>query len=203
MHVNAEFLVSSAHVGQCQPSELPEYAFIGRSNVGKSSLINMLAGNSNLAKTSGTPGKTRLINHFTMKHGNHQWLLADLPGYGYAKVSKKDRVAFDTMIRHYLTQRLNLVAAFVLIDGRHTPQKNDLEFMAWLGRKEIPFAIIFTKADKLSSSERATHIKAYTTEMLKTWEFMPEYFHTSSETGLGRDEVLKYIDDVNMSLLSE
>jgi GTP-binding protein len=200
MHVKAEFLVSSAHVGQCPNSDLPEYAFIGRSNVGKSSLINMLAGNSSLAKTSGTPGKTRLINHFNMHHGEHHWLLADLPGYGYAKVSKKDRAAFEIMIRNYLTKRENLVAAFVLIDGRHKPQQIDMEFMAWLGKNEIPFAIVFTKADKLSSAERAAHLKSYTQEMLKTWEFLPEYMHTSAETGFGRDALLQYINEVNASL---
>ncbi len=200
MHVHAEFLVSSPNVAKCPPSELPEYAFIGRSNVGKSSLINMLAGHQGLAKTSGTPGKTQLINHFMMKHGSHEWLLADLPGYGYAKVSKKDRANFDRMIREYLLKRENLVAAFVLVDSRHAPQKNDLEFMEWLGRKEVPFVIVFTKVDKLSSSERITNLRNYNKEMLKAWEVMPHYLHTSSDSGYGREELLNYIDEINAGL---
>lgn len=200
MHVNAEFLVSSPDVTKCPPFELPEYAFIGRSNVGKSSLINMLAGHQGLAKTSGTPGKTQLINHFKMKHGNRDWMLADLPGYGYAKVSKKDRASFDRMIREYLLKRENLVAAFVLVDSRHAPQKNDLEFMEWLGRKEVPFVIVFTKVDKLSSSERITNLRDYNKEMLKAWEVMPHHIHTSSDTGYGREELLNYIDEINEGL---
>lgn len=200
MKIKAEFMMSSSNVAGCPNTELPEYAFIGRSNVGKSSLINSLANHKGLAKTSGTPGKTRLINHFSISMEGGDWLLADLPGYGYAKVSKKDRAVFELMIRDYLTRRENLVAAFVLIDGRHLPQKIDMEFMEWLGKKEIPFAIVFTKADKLTEKERAAHIENYAKEMLKTWEFLPEYFHTSAETAMGREEVLRYIVEVNASL---
>lgn len=200
MKIKAEFMMSSPNVTGCPKLDLPEYAFIGRSNVGKSSLINCLANHKGLAKTSGTPGKTRLINHFRVAMDGGDWLLADLPGYGYAKVSKKDRAAFELMIRNYLTKRENLVAAFVLIDGRHPPQQIDMEFMEWLGRKEVPFAMVFTKADKLTDKMRAAHIEAYTTEMLKVWEFLPEFFHTSAETGMGREELLKYIAEVNASL---
>lgn len=203
MHVSSEFLLSSPDVKKCPPFEFPEYAFIGRSNVGKSSLINMLAGNKNLAKTSGTPGKTRLINHFKITSAGSEWVLADLPGYGYAKVSKKDRAEFERMIREYLLRRESLIAAFVLIDGRHPPQKNDTDFMEWLGKKGIPFLIVFTKADKLTDTERAKHFENYQTEMLKTWEVMPGYFHTSAEKGLGREELLGYIDEVNAGLKAD
>ena len=187
----AEFIQSSANVSQCPKPDKPEFAFIGRSNVGKSSLINMLCQRKGLAKTSGSPGKTRLINHFLI---NDAWYLVDLPGYGYAKVSKKDRASFMKLIYSYFEQRENLVNAFVLIDSRHEPQKNDLEFMEWLGLRHIPFAMIFTKIDKLSSSELRKNTEAYKKEMLKGWESLPPIFMTSSEHRLGRNEVLDYVD---------
>jgi GTP-binding protein len=195
----AEFIKSSTRPDQYPPADYPEYAFIGRSNVGKSSLINMLTERKSLAKISATPGKTQLINHFLIDEATDPWLLADLPGYGYAKVSKKERRTFDTMIRTYLKQRPNLMCSFVLLDSRHTPQKNDLEFMEWLGENRIPFVMVFTKLDKLSSSERSTNLKKYQTEMLKKWEFLPQIFQTSSEKGIGQDELLEFIRDVNKS----
>lgn len=197
MKVKAEFLLSSPNHTLCPPPEWPEYAFIGRSNVGKSSLINMLAGHKGLAKTSSTPGKTRLINHFQMESGGFQWLLADLPGYGYAKVSKKERAIFERMIKDYLNKRENLMCAILLLDGRLEPQKNDLEFMAWMGEKGIPFVMVFTKADKLSSSERGVLLKNYQQEMLKQWEALPQIFHTSATTGLGREDLLNFINETN------
>jgi GTP-binding protein len=200
MNITAEFMQSSPDVKICPVTDLNEYAFIGRSNVGKSSLLNMLCNHKNLAKTSGKPGKTRLINHFKVTTAQSVWAMADLPGYGYAKVSKKERGTFELMIRSYLTKRPNLVCAFILLDGRHDPQKNDLEFMEWLGNKEVPFAMVFTKADKLTDQERADHLERYSAEMLKTWEFLPEIFHTSATTGLGRETLLAYIDEVNKAI---
>lgn len=195
MKINkAEFITSSAEVDKCPPPSLPEYAFIGRSNVGKSSLINMLTGRNKLAKTSGTPGKTQLINHFKI---DDTWYIVDLPGYGYAKVSKKDRAQWDKMIRGYLTTRKNLMCVMVLLDSRHDPQKNDLEFMEWLGKNEIPFVMVFTKADKLSSSNLSKNLKKYQQEMLNSWEFLPQVFTTSSTTNIGQEQLLNFIEETN------
>ena len=193
----ADFVKSSKEIKDLPPGDKPEYAFIGRSNVGKSSLINMLTGRKNLAKTSSTPGKTQLINHFLI---NDNWYLTDLPGYGYAKTSKANRSEFQRMIRSYLKERNNLVNTFVLVDARLKPQKIDLEFMQWLGRNHIPFAIVFTKADKLSSNQLAKQIKTYQTEMLHQWESMPPYFVSSSVSGLGRKAILDYIEHLNAQL---
>ncbi|GAA4270817.1 ribosome biogenesis GTP-binding protein YihA/YsxC [Aquimarina gracilis] len=194
---SAEFVISNSDVGKCPKDKLPEYAFIGRSNVGKSSLINMLTGRKSLAKTSGRPGKTQLINHFII---NKNWFLVDLPGYGYARVSKSAKKVFQKFITAYFSKRTQLVNAFVLVDCRHEPQKIDLEFMQWLGENQIPFSIIFTKADKLSKNKLPVHINNYTQEMLKYWEEMPNYFITSSSSGLGKDDVLNYIEEINKQL---
>ena len=195
MKVNkAEFVISNTNIEKCPKERIPEYAFIGRSNVGKSSLINMLTGRKSLAKTSGRPGKTQLINHFKI---NDNWFLVDLPGYGYARVSKTDRAFFAKFIYEYLEKRENLICTFVLVDSRHEPQKLDMMFMEWLGRKGIPFAIIFTKMDKLSSSQLNKNISKYTTEMLKTWEEVPQTFRSSAESGLGKLEILNYIHKMN------
>ncbi|MDT0675715.1 ribosome biogenesis GTP-binding protein YihA/YsxC [Autumnicola musiva] len=194
---NAEFVVSNSSVAQCPKSQLPEYAFIGRSNVGKSSLINMLTGRKSLAKTSSTPGKTQLINHFLI---NNNWHLVDLPGYGYAKVSKSTKNTFQKFITAYFEKRDQMVCAFVLIDSRHTPQKIDMEFMKWLGEHQIPFCIIFTKADKLKSKELQRNLEVYEGEMLQTWVEMPQYFVTSSNSASGKDEVLDYIEETNKGL---
>lgn len=195
---SAEFVKSSQKLEQCPEADIPEYAFIGRSNVGKSSLINMITGHKGLAKTSSTPGKTQLINHFEIDGDKElKWYLADLPGYGYAKVSKKDRRAFEHMIKDYLKNRDNLMCAFVLLDSRHAPQKIDLEFMEWLGTNQIPFVMVFTKMDKLSSSEKSTNMKRYQTEMLKKWESLPTIFHTSAEKGGGKDELIQFIRETN------
>lgn len=193
----ADFVKSSAKLAQCPEPMLPEYAFIGRSNVGKSSLINMLTGRKTLAKVSGTPGKTQHINHFLMNENAGPWFLADLPGYGYAKVSKKDRRVFDNMIREYLKNRENLMCALILLDSRLAPQKIDLEFMEWLGTNGIPFVMVFTKLDKLTSSERNANLKVYQKEMLKAWESLPQMFHTSAAHGIGKDEILHFIEDTN------
>lgn len=195
---SAEFVKSSQKLEQCPEADIPEYAFIGRSNVGKSSLINMITARKGLAKTSSTPGKTQLINHFEIDSDKElKWYLADLPGYGYAKVSKKDRRAFEHMIKDYLKNRDNLMCAFVLLDSRHTPQKIDLEFMEWLGTNQIPFVMVFTKMDKLSSSEKSTNMKRYQTEMLKKWESLPTIFYTSAEKGVGKDELVQFIRETN------
>lgn len=193
---SAEFLVSNSKVDQCPNEPFPEYAFIGRSNVGKSSLINMLLDRKNLAKTSGRPGKTQLINHFLI---NKSWFLVDLPGYGYARVSKSDKKEFQKLITAYFEKRKQLVLAFVLVDCRHEPQTIDLEFMGWLGEHEIPFHIIFTKADKLKPKALERNIAEYTKQMLLRWEEMPTYFITSSSDGMGKNEVLEYIDSLNQS----
>lgn len=190
----AEFVISNTDIEKCPKERVPEYAFIGRSNVGKSSLINMLTERKSLAKTSGKPGKTQLINHFKI---NQEWFLVDLPGYGYAKVSKKDRSIFAKFIYEYLEKRENLICTFVLVDSRHEPQKIDMQFMEWLGRKGIPFVIVFTKMDKLSSSQLNKNLSKYKTEMLKTWEEVPQSFMSSSESGLGRLEILKFIERTN------
>ena len=196
----AEFTLSSPRESMCPKDTKPEYAFIGRSNVGKSSLINMLSRNKKLAKTSSTPGKTLLINHFLM---NREWYLVDLPGYGFAKRSKTEVAKLDQMIRGYILEREQLVNVFVLVDIRLEPQKIDLEFINWLGVSSVPFAIIFTKADKLSETKVKANVNAYVKTMLETWEEMPPYFITSSDNARGREEVLNYIDQINQSLKQE
>jgi len=196
---HAEFVLSNTKVELCPKSKIPEYAFIGRSNVGKSSLINMLCNRKKLAKTSSRPGKTQLINHFLI---NKKWYLVDLPGYGYARVSKTQKKTFQKFITNYFIKRKELIAAFLLIDLRHKPQTLDLEFMRWLGKNYIPFSIVFTKADKLKEKE----IKKNTSEYLKIleddWEEMPKHFVTSSEKSLGKDELLSYINHINNSISS-
>lgn len=193
----AEFLMSNSEVAKCPKDLLPEYAFIGRSNVGKSSLINMITNHKNLAKTSGRPGKTQLINHFLI---NKNWFLVDLPGYGYAKVSKTTKKKFQKFITDYFEKRQQLVSAFVLVDIRHEPQKIDLDFMEWMGIHHIPFSIIFTKADKLKPKAIERHVNDYLQELLKTWEETPSYFITSSSQAVGRDELLQLIDDTNKEI---
>ena len=195
MKINsAEFVISNTDIKKCPKERIAEYAFIGRSNVGKSSLINMLTNRKSLAKTSGRPGKTQLINHFKV---NDNWFLVDLPGYGYARVSKKDRSIFAKFIYDYLEKRENLICTFVLVDSRHEPQKIDMMFMEWLGNKGIPFVIIFTKMDKLSSSQLNKNLTKYKTEMLKTWEEVPQSFMSSAESGLGKLEILNFIAKTN------
>lgn len=193
----AEFTLSAPTVSMCPKDHKPEYAFIGRSNVGKSSLINMLTNNKKLAKTSATPGKTLLINHFII---NDEWYLVDLPGYGFAKRSKKEVQRLEQMISGYILQREQLVNVFVLVDVRLEPQKIDLEFIEWLGVSSVPFAIIFTKADKLTPNKARQAVEAYKKTLLETWEELPPIFLTSAEKREGRDEVLQYIDDINSSL---
>ena len=193
----AEFSLSAPMVSMCPKDTKPEYAFIGRSNAGKSSLINMLTNNRKLAKTSSTPGKTLLINHFII---NNEWYLVDLPGYGYAKRSKKEVVRLDQMIRGYILQREQLVNVFVLIDVRLEAQKIDLEFIQWLGESGIPFALVFTKADKLTPNKVNTSVEAYKKVLSETWEEMPPMFVTSAEKKQGRDEVLDYIDQINKDI---
>jgi len=193
----AEFSLSSPRVSMCPADTKPEYAFIGRSNVGKSSLINMLCRNKKLAKTSSTPGKTLLINHFII---NKEWYLVDLPGYGFAKRSKSEIQKIEQMIRGYILEREQLVNVFVLIDVRLEPQAIDLEFMNWLGVSSVPFSIVFTKADKLTHAKVRANVDAYIQRMLETWEEMPPYFVTSAEKRDGREQVLDYIDQINMSL---
>lgn len=195
---SAEFVMSNSEVAKCPKDPIPEYAFIGRSNVGKSSLINMLVDNKNLAKTSGRPGKTQLINHFKI---NNQWFLVDLPGYGYARVSKKEKKTFQKYITQYFLKRNQLVSAFVLVDIRHNPQPIDLEFMEWLGSNSIPFAIVFTKADKLKETEIEPQVTNYVNKLLEgVWEEAPPYFITSSSKYIGRDSLLNYIEEINASL---
>ena len=193
----AEFTLSAPSVGMCPQDTKPEYAFIGRSNVGKSSLINMLTNHKKLAKTSATPGKTLLINHFII---NKEWYLVDLPGYGFAKRSKKEIDKLDQMIRGYILLREQLVNVFVLVDVRLEPQKIDLEFIEWLGVSSVPIAIVFTKADKLTANKARQAVEAYKHKLLETWEELPPIFLTSSEKKEGREEVLQYIDDINQSL---
>jgi GTP-binding protein len=195
---SAQFSISSARIEQCPKSNLPEYAFIGRSNVGKSSLINMLTGNGKLAKTSATPGKTILINHFII---NGEWYLVDLPGYGYAKRSKKDAEKFEHMITTYILDREQMINLFLLIDVRHEPQQIDLEFMEWLGENGVPFSIVFTKADKVAKAKLKGNVNHYLTELGKQWEELPPYFVTSSETKMGREEILDYIEEINKTLV--
>ena len=194
---SAEFVVSNQDVAKCPSNNLPEYAFIGRSNVGKSSLINMLTNRKNLAKTSGRPGKTQLINHFII---NKSWYLVDLPGYGYARVSKSTKKVFQKFITAYFEKREQLVSAFVLVDIRHKPQPIDLNFMQWLGEHYIPFSIIFTKADKLKPKAIENHLMEYEEILLESWEEMPKYFITSSSKGIGKQELLNYIGTINQDL---
>lgn len=194
---SASFVISSPDVMQCPVSSLPEYAFIGRSNVGKSSLINCLCHQKDLAKTSAKPGKTLLINHFII---NKEWHLVDLPGYGYAKAGKTQRDNLRKMIERYCLIRAQLVSLFVLIDARLEPQQIDTEFMQWLGENQIPFAIVFTKADKLTKNQLAQNIETYKQYLLQTWEELPPCFVTSSEKNMGCDELLQYIEDINRSL---
>ena len=220
---NAKYIKSSALISQCPEHHCPEYAFIGRSNVGKSSLINMLTGNKKLAKTSATPGKTLLINHFQIHTapsparptspsvgsvpggsiaGKYPslWYLVDLPGYGFAKRSKTERTKLENMISGYILQRENLTNLFVLIDCRHEPQQIDIEFMNWLGESSIPFSIVFTKADKLSKQALQKNIDAYLAHLAEEWEPLPPHFITSSETRQGRDELLSYIEEINKEI---
>ncbi len=193
---SAHFVISNTNYKLCPKENMPEYAFIGRSNVGKSSLINALVNNKNLAKTSGKPGKTQLINHFII---NNNWYLVDLPGFGYAKISKEKRKEFETMTYNYLLHRRNLVCLFVLVDSRHKPQSIDQEFMQWLAKKEIPFVIVFTKSDKLGQNILQKNIDFYKSEMLKEWEELPELFITSSEQKKGTEEMKEFIKKLNLS----
>lgn len=190
---SADFVCSNSDYKKCPAPDKPEFAFIGRSNVGKSSLINMLVGKKGLAKTSGTPGKTQLINHFII---NNSWYLVDLPGYGYAKTSQSNRVKWEKMILDYLTQRENLLNIFVLIDSRLEPQKIDIEFINELGESELPFAIIFTKSDKLTKNELAKSMAQYKKKLLEWWDELPPLYISSSETGIGKDEVLGYMESL-------
>ena len=198
---SASFVVSNSEVAKCPKTKLPEYAFIGRSNVGKSSLINMLTNRKSLAKTSGRPGKTQLINHFLI---NENWHLVDLPGYGYARVSKKEKKTFQRFITDYFEKREQMISAFVLVDCRHEPQKIDMEFMEYLGEREIPFSIIFTKTDKLKPNALERNIETYKKIMLEGiwWDF-PNYFVSSAANGNGQETILNYIDEINSNLKLE
>lgn len=193
----AKFLISNTDVKKCPPADRPEYAFIGRSNVGKSSLINMLVGQNNLAKVSVRPGKTQLINHFII---DESWYLVDLPGYGYAKIAISVKEKFQKLISRYILNRENLYCLFVLIDIRHSPQKIDVDFITWLGECQVPFAIIFTKADKLGKVSIAKNVAAYTQELKKTWEELPPVLVSSSLDGTGREEIISYIESINKSV---
>lgn len=208
MQINsAKYLISSALVSQCPKPDKPEYAFIGRSNVGKSSLINMVTGQKSLAKTSATPGKTQLINHFEVesssgdKRPKSRWFLVDLPGYGYAKRSQTERKKWEEMINGYLRKRENLVQVFVLIDSRHAPQKIDLEFVNQLDHWKVNFSLVFTKSDKEKPGVVARNVQAFLDKLRETWQFLPRHFVTSSEKKLGRDEILRFIDDCNREIL--
>ena len=194
----AEFVKSSGKWQECPEGTMPEYAFIGRSNVGKSSLINGMLNRKDLAKTSGTPGKTQLINHFII---NESWYLTDLPGYGYARVSKSMRRDFEKLITNYILNRKNLVNLFILVDARHTPQKIDLEFIEWCGENGIPFSIVFTKADKLKPNVVLANVDHYKEELLKTWEDLPELYVTSAEKKTGCDAILDFITKTNEFLM--
>ena len=194
---SAEFVVSNSRADMCPQTQLPEYAFIGRSNVGKSSLINMLTKNPKLAMTSSTPGKTLLINHFLI---NKEWYLVDLPGYGYAKISKKEQEKLQQIISSYILRREQMTNLFVLVDSRHEPQKIDMEFIEWLGENGIPFSIVFTKADKAKPTKLKANIDIYLKTLKEQWEELPPYFITSSENKTGRTELLNYIESINKSL---
>jgi GTP-binding protein len=193
----AKFLMSNTQVEQCPAPDKPEYAFIGRSNVGKSSLINMLTGQKGLAKTSSSPGKTQLINHFLI---NNSWYLVDLPGYGYAKVSKDSREQWRRMINYYFQKRENLTCVFVLIDSRHEPLKQDLEFINYLGNMGVPFVIVFTKLDKQSALKTEANVTAFSKKLSETWEELPKMFKTSAEKRIGKEEVLDYIEEINVQI---
>jgi GTP-binding protein len=194
---HAEFVLSNTKVDHCPKSKLPEYAFIGRSNVGKSSLINFLCNRKRLAKTSSRPGKTQLINHFLI---NNKWHLVDLPGYGYARASKTQKKTFQKFIKDYFNKRKELVSAFLLIDIRHEPQPPDMDFMRWLGENYIPFTIVFTKADKIKEREIEKKVLDYLDKLREDWESLPRHFITSSEKRMGRDELLEYIHEMNECL---
>ena len=196
---SAEFVISNTDVKKCPASSLPEYAFIGRSNVGKSSLINMLTQRKGLAMTSQKPGKTQLINHFLI---NNEWHLVDLPGYGFARVCQSNRERLKSIIEDYILEREQLTNLFILLDCRHEPQKIDLEFIEWAGENGVPFALVFTKADKLSKGKLASNIEAYKQTLLESWEELPPIFITSSEAKEGRDELLNYIEDINKTIIS-
>jgi GTP-binding protein len=207
---SAQYIISSPDVSQCPQSTLPEYAFIGRSNVGKSSLINMLCHNPKLAKTSQKPGKTLLINHFRIQSTDRsadriqtEWHLVDLPGYGFAQAGQKQREALKKMIERYCLLREQLVCLFVLIDCRHEAQKIDVEFINWLGENGVPFALVFTKGDKLGKVRLKENVEAYKTRLLEEWEELPPVFVTSSETGLGGEELTEYIEGINAQLKIE
>ncbi len=197
---SAEFVISNTDFRKCPESKLPEYAFIGRSNVGKSSLINMLTNKKGLAMTSSKPGKTLLINHFLI---NNNWHLVDLPGYGYATTGKKMREQLKSIIEDYILMREQLTALFLLIDVRHEPQKIDLDFMEWLGENAVPFSVVFTKMDKLSNQRAKESVKVYIEALKEQWEELPPIFTTSSEKRVGRDELLNYIEEINKDLLKK
>ncbi|HWB28421.1 MAG TPA: ribosome biogenesis GTP-binding protein YihA/YsxC [Chitinophagaceae bacterium] len=205
----AAYIISSPAVDKCPPPDRPEYAFIGRSNVGKSSLINMLCNNQKLAKTSVSPGKTQNINHFGIessakeKNAVSRWYLVDLPGYGYAKIAQTTRKGWTKMIEDYLRKRKNLLNVFVLVDSRHSPQKIDIEFIKELGSWQVPFTIVFTKADKEKPGAVQRNVKEFFDEMLKTWQFLPQSFITSANTKQGRDEILNFIEEKNLHVQAE
>jgi len=194
---SASFVISNTDISRCPQDGLPEYAFIGRSNVGKSSLINMLTRKHGLAMTSSTPGKTLLINHFLI---NNSWYIVDLPGYGYASRGKKQREQLQRIIERYILDRVQMTNLFLLIDSRHAPLPIDLEFIEWLGENEVPFSIVFTKADKLSRGQLQLNVREYLDKLKEQWEELPPYFITSAEKGTGRDEILDYIAQINDSL---
>lgn len=199
MFIKTAFYTGSyVHHKDCPNQNMPEFAFIGRSNVGKSSLINMLTDQKKLAKTSGTPGKTQTINYFTI---NEEWYLVDLPGFGYARISKKQRSKWERFIRDYLSKRMNLMCVCLLIDSRIKPQKLDLEFADWMGELRIPFVIIFTKSEKLKPQELEDNIKAFQDKMLETWTAVPQHFVTSATKNIGKDEVLSFIEQVNKEFI--
>jgi len=198
---SAEFVCSNTDYKKCPKEDIPEYAFIGRSNVGKSSLINMLTNSKGLAKTSGQPGKTQLINHFLINKAKTPWYLVDLPGYGYAKVSKSKKEKWQVFIQDYLTKRGNLIYIFMLVDSRLEPQKIDMDFMNWLGENELPFCIVFTKTDKLSKGKLQENIANYRAKTLETWDELPQQFITSAEKKVGREEILQTISEANSSIV--